>query len=154
MTINELKNKLKPGVKIQVNEKKYAILQHIVWWQAKLNKTYDKYVLEDENGNNEIRMFIANGDIGIADIIKHDFQEPLPKNLEFRGKQYKVVQDEFCVVKECEGQPFYKVGDCEIWWDYQSVDDGMGLSLGRNWQTWEREDLATREIVLEDIKIL
>ena len=49
MTINELKNKLKPGVKIQVNRKRYTILQHIVWWQAKLNKIYDKYVLERED---------------------------------------------------------------------------------------------------------
>lgn len=154
MTINELKNKLKPGVRIQVNKKRYAILQHIVWWQAKINKVYDKYVIEDENGNNEIRMFIADGDLSIANIIKHDFQEPLPKNLEFQGKQYRMVQDEFCVVKECEGQPFYKVGDCEIWWDYQSVDDGMGLSLGRDWQTWEREDLATREVALKDVSIL
>lgn len=154
MTINELKIKLKPNTKILINNEKYTILQHIVWWQAKLNKTYDKYVLEDENGSNKIRMFIAGKYIGIAEIIEHDFQEPLPKNLKFQKKQYKMVQDEFCIIKECEGQPFYKVGDCEIWWDYQSIDEDTGLSLGRDWQTWKREDLETREIKLDSIKII
>ncbi|MEK9200718.1 MAG: hypothetical protein AAB909_01955 [Patescibacteria group bacterium] len=154
MSTQSLISKLKPGVFILVNEKKYEILQHIVWYQAKCGENYDKYVLGDESGNHEYRLFISGDIIGISTIFHHPFQEPMPKELNFEGKSYRLTQDEFCVVRLVEGQEFYKTGDAEIWWDYAPVDGhGEGLSLGRNWDTWEREDLRTQELSITDIQV-
>ena len=148
----KLADQLKPGTELTIENKKYRILQHIVWWQAKCNKNYDKYVLEDESGNHNYRLFISGDFIGMSKIFHYPFQEPMPKELEFRGKKYRLTQDEFCIVRKVEGQEFYKVGDAEIWWDYVPADGhGRGLSLGRNWKTWEREDLETQELVPSQI---
>lgn len=155
MTTQQLLSLLKPGVSLEVKSKKYKILQHIIWWQAKCNQNYDKYVLEDEAGDHDYRMFISGEFIGISTIFHYPFIEPMPKKLSFEGQEYTMTQDEFCIVKSVEGQEFYKIGDAEIWWDYASdANDGSGLSLGRNWETWEREDLKTQEMNLEDVEIL
>ena len=148
-------NLLKPRVTIFIEGKKYKILQHIVWWQAKCNENYDKYVLEDESGNCDYRLFISGDFIGMSKIFFYPFEEPMPEKLTYQGRKYQLVQDEFCVVRKVEGREFYKIGDSEIWWDYISFDgEKTGLSLGRNWKTWEREDLETRKLNLKDIKII
>lgn len=151
----KLIDSLKPGIIIFIEGKKYKILQHIVWWQAKSDENYDKYVLEDESGNYDYRLFFSGDFIGMSKIFLHPFEEPLPKKLTYQGQKYHLIQDEFCIVRRVEGQEFYKVGDAEIWWDY-ALSDGerKGLSLGRNWETWKREDLETRELNLKDIKIV
>ena len=155
MTTNELIKQLKIGTKIDVGGKEYKILQHIIWWQAKCNKNYDKYVLEDESKNHDYRLFISGDFVGMSKIFHYPFQEPMPKKLVYEDKEYTMTQDEFCIVKSVEGQEFYKIGDAEIWWDYASdANDGSGLSLGRNWETWDREDLKTQEIFFEEIKLL
>ncbi len=150
---NNLINLLKPGVIISIEGKKYKILQHIVWWQAKCNENYDKYVLEDESSNCDYRLFFSGDFIGMSKVFLHPFKEPMPKILYYKNKKYNLVQDEFCIVHKEEGKKFYKIGDAEIWWDYISSDK-KGLSLGRNWETWEREDLETKEILPSDIKVL
>jgi hypothetical protein len=150
-----LLNKLKPGTTISIKGKSYRILQHIVWWQAKCGENYDKYVLEDEAGDHDYRLFISGSCIGISHIFHYPFQEPMLKQIEFQEKKYNLTQDEFCIVKKSQGQEFYKVGDAEIWWDYASTTEGgRGLSLGRNWLTWEREDLQTEAIQEKDIQFL
>ena len=155
MKLKSLILKLKPGIILQIHNQKYKILQHIVWWQAKCNQNYDKYVLEDEMGNHNYRMFISGEFIGISTIFHYLFVEPMPKKLVYEDQGYTMTQDEFCIVKSVEGQEFYKLGDAEIWWDYASdANDGSGLSLGRNWETWEREDLKTRELFVTDIIFL
>lgn len=154
MKISELIRQLKPEMAININSKKYKVLQHIVWWQAKCNENYDKYVLEDESGNHNYRMFISGDSIGMSKIFHYPFQEPMPDELVYKGKKYKLTQDEFCIVRKVEGQEFYKVGDEEIWWDYIPSDGkGTGLSLGRNWETWEREDLETQDLNPKEIII-
>lgn len=151
----KLIDQLRPETKLTIEGKKYKILQHIVWWQAKCNKNYDKYVLEDESGNHDYRLFISEDSIGMSKIFHYPFHEPMSDELNYEGKKYKLTQDEFCIVRKIEGQEFYKVGDAEIWWDYALSDGkGTGLSLGRNWKTWEREDLETREVFKDGIKIL
>lgn len=155
MTIEDLKQSLQPSAEISIHDKQFTVLQHIVWWQAKINETYDKYVLVDEKGNNTFRLSIASGEVWLCTLVHHEFKEPLPKQLSFKGKNYTMTQDEFCIVKKSEGQEFYKVGDAEIWWDYVSNNnESTGLSLGRSWQTWAREDLETKEISLTSINIL
>ena len=146
-------SKLVPSLELKIKDQKYKILQHIVWWQAKSNQNYDKYVLEDEQGDHGYRMFISGEFIGMSKIFHYPFAEPMPRKLVYEDQAYTMTQDEFCIVKSVEGQEFYKVGDAEIWWDYASdAGDGSGLSLGRNWETWEREDLRTQELKIEDIK--
>lgn len=155
MNISELKLKLKPQVQVSISGQVFKILEHIVWYQAKSGQDYDKYVLEDENGNNDFRFWISGEFLGLSEIIHHDFKEPLPEVIEYGGKKWKKSQDEFCIVKETEGEQFYKVGDCEIWWDYLNTQDNTeGLSLGRNWETWEREDLVYKMVDVNDITII
>lgn len=155
MTIETLLSALKPGQKITVAKKPFTVLQHIVWWQAKCNENYDKYVLQDETGDHDYRLFISGDAIGMSHVFHYPFQEPLPKILEFRDKKYRLIQDEFCVVKKAEGQGFYKMGEAEFWWDYSPIGGrGKGLSLGRSWETWEREDLETEEVSPDEIKLV
>lgn len=155
MNIKVLSSKLKPGISVEIKSKKYKILQHIVWWQAKCNQNYDKYVLEDESGNHDYRMFISGNFLGISKIFHYSFVEPMTQKLVYSDKAYSMTQDEFCIVRKIEGQEFYKMGDAEIWWDYASdANDGSGLSLGRNWETWEREDLKTQTLDPNEIKLL
>ena len=150
----KLTDQLKHGAKLTIENKKYKILQHIAWWQAKSNQNYDKYVLEDKVGNHDYRMFISGEFIGISKIFHYPFQEPMPKKLVYEDKEYTMTQDEFCIVRKVEGQEFYKVGDAEVWWDYAPSDGkGTGLSLGRNWETWEREDLETQKLAPSQITI-
>lgn len=149
----KLADQLRPETELTIENKKYRILQHIVWWQAKCNQNYDKYVLEDELGDHEYRLFISGENIGMSHVFHHPFQEPMPDELIYEGKKYRLTQDEFCIVRKVEGQEFYKVGDAEIWWDYAPCDGkGKGLSLGRNWKTWEREDLETQEVSTDQIE--
>ena len=155
MEIKEMFSKLKPGTTIEIKSKKYKILQHIVWWQAKCNQNYDKYVLEDETDNHDYRIFISGDFVGISKIFHHSFVEPMPKKLIFEDQEYTMTQDEFCIVRKTEGQEFYKIGDAEIWWDYASdANDCTGLSLGRNLETLEREDLKTQELSITEITVL
>lgn len=154
MDVKDLTHKLQPGMVINIKREKFKVLQHIVWWQAKTNSSYDKYVLQDEKGDNEYRFYISGDFMGLAKIFHYDFQEPMPKILEYDGKTYELTQDEFCVAKKVEGEPFYHECECEIWWDYASKEnDGTGLSLGRSWDTWEREDLTSESIGMEDVAI-
>lgn len=155
MTIKSLRLQLQPRTAIIINNESFTILQHIVWWQAKANKTYDKYVLENASGNKTTRLFISGDFIGLATLIQYEFQEPLPKRLTFQGKKYTLKEDEFCLVKSTEGEQVYRVGDGEIWWDYTcTANDGTGLSLGRNWENWKREDLTTKELFLNELTLL
>jgi hypothetical protein len=155
MTMNELKENLKPSIKIEINGRIFTILEHIIWYMAKSNQNYDKYVLEDEAGNRDFRLWFSGETIGLSKIFEHEFIEPMPEILEYKGKKYKLSQDEFCIVKKAEGEEIYKVGECEIWWDYVNLSDKTkGLSLGRNWETWQREDLKSEYINIEDITIV
>lgn len=152
MTARQLLTRLKPESVIFIKGQPFKILQHIVWWQAKCNENYDKYVLEDQTGNHGYRLSISGDDIGMSTIFHHEFVEPMPQKLIYKGKEYELTQNEFCIVRQTEGQDFYKVGDAEIWWDYALSDgSGKGLSLGRNWTTWEREDLKTEALNPDDI---
>ncbi len=154
MKLEILLEKLKPETIVFIRSKKFKILEHIVWWQAKANENYDKYILQDEEGKKDYRLFISGDFLGFSTIFHYEFEEPMPKVLVYKGRKYNLVQDEFCVVKKTEGERVYKVGDAEIWWDYESAsDEGKGLSLGRNWNTWEREDLEVEEINRKDVSI-
>jgi len=156
MNYKELIAKLTPGIKIKIKGTPYTIKQHIVWMQHRCGVAYDKWVLVDSKGNDGYRLFIDSEEstIGFAKIFHHNFQEPMPMVLHYNGKTYRKVYDEFCTVVKAEGEPVYKVGDGEIWWDYVLEDnDSQGLSLGRSWETWKREDLTTRALTIDDLEI-
>ena len=157
MTHQNLVDLIKPGKKIKIKGDTYLVKQHIVWMQHRADSCYDKWVLVDEKGYDGYRFFIEvkTPAIGFAKIFTHDFIEPMPEVLEFQGKKYKMVCGEFCTAVKVEGEEVYRQGDAEIWWDYVSEDDETkGLSLGRSWETWEREDLATQALELADVEIL
>jgi len=155
MTISELKTNLKPSQKINIFNREYKVIEHIVWYMAKSDASYDKYVLEDNEGKRDYRFWISGDYLGFSTIFEHDFKEPMPKKLEFEGKNYTLTQDEFCRITKTEGEEIYKVGDCEIWWDYSDDEDQTkGLSLGRNWDNWEREDLRSQSVRLVDITLI
>lgn len=154
MTIEELKNHLKPAANISIFDKQYKVIEHIVWYMAISDGSYDKYVLEDKEGKRDYRFWISGDYMGFSTIFEHDFQEPMFKKLEYEGRTYTLTQDEFCKITLVEGEQVYKVGDCEVWWDYvNDSDETRGLSLGRNWETWEREDLSSQSVNMEDIQI-
>ncbi|MBU1110404.1 DUF4178 domain-containing protein [Patescibacteria group bacterium] len=156
MNHKELVAKIKPGTKLKIKDVPYTVSQHIVWMQHRANYPYDKWVLVDEKGYDGYRLFIEANEpaMGFAKIFHHEFQEPMPDKLNFEGKAYKKVWDEFCTVERVEGNGIYKKGDGEIWWDYVSEDNkNEGLSLGRSWETWEREDLKTQCLELGDVEI-
>ncbi len=114
-------------------------------------------MLVDDAGNNEYRFFISDDYeyAGLGGIFQYPFKEPMPENLEHDGKKYKLVQDEFCVADRVEGEDFYEEGYAEIWWDYESEEDsGKGLSLGRDWKSWKREDLKTTALETDEVEIV
>ena len=157
MNYVELVQAIQPGSKLFVKGTTYTVKQHIVWMQHRANSPYDKWVLVDSNGNEGFRFFIEAPEsaIGFAQIFHYDFKEPMPEELEFEGKKYKQVCGEFCTAIKVEGEEVYKEGDGEIWWDYACVDnDKEGLSLGRNWETWEREDLKTYVLEMSDVSLM
>ena len=156
MTFKHVVDNLQIEDTINIKGNKYVVVTHIVWKQAKMGTRYNKYVLMDEEGNQDYRFFISDDYkfAGLGKIFEYPFKEPMAKELEFRGKRYKMVQDEFCEAVKVEGKPIYEEGDCEIWWDYEEVDNDIkGLSLGRDWDSWKREDLKTEYLDKEDIKI-
>ncbi len=157
MTHKELIQKLKPTTKLKIKGEKYTVVQHIVWHQAIAGYPYDKYVLEDETGYQDYRLFVSGKDaaMGMGKIFHHDFEEPLPKELDWKGKKYKQVNSEFCTIIDLEGEDGpYKAGESEFWWDYDSETGKESLSLGRSWETWEREDLETEYLKMDDIELL
>jgi len=157
MTHKELVDQLEQGTKITVKGTLYTVKQHIVWMQHRAGYPYDKWVLVDADGYDGYRLFIevTKSAMGFGKIFRHDFVEPLPETLEFEGKKYKRTWDEFCTVKQAEGEEIYKEGEGEVWWDYVAEDNNQEcLSLGRSWETWEREDLKTLSLELEDVQIV
>lgn len=156
MTHKDLVNKIKPGMKIRIKGVSYTVKQHIVWMQHRSGYPYDKWVLEDSEGFNGYRMFIETNEpaMGFAKIFHHEFAEPMPDELEFERKKYRKTWDEFCTAVKVEGEEIYKKGEGEIWWDYVSEDNEKeGLSLGRSWETWEREDLKTYSLEIQDVEV-
>lgn len=105
--IERLKPKLLPNTNISIKGKKFKIIEHIVWYQVKSDSNYDKYVLEDEDGNRNYRFWISGKFLGLSEIFHHDFVEPMPKELEYDGRKYKMTQDEFCIVKLVAGEQIY-----------------------------------------------
>ena len=156
MSHNELVQAIKPGAQIIVRGAPYTVKQHIVWMQHRANYSYNKWVLTDKDGYDGYRLFIESQEkvMGFAEIFHFNFQEPLPEELEFEGKKYKQVYGEFCTAIQVEGDEVYKEGDGEVWWDYISLENNkVGLSLGRSWETWEREDLKTQALELSDVSL-
>jgi len=157
MTHQELVEKLNPETKLIIKGIPYSVKQHIVWMQHRAGYSYDKWVLVDETGYDGYRLFIEATEpaMGFAKIFHHNFTEPMPEKLEFEGTNYTQTCNEFCTVEKAEGEEIYQMGEAEIWWDYASNDNNLeGLSLGRSWETWEREDLKTQTVELEDIQII
>lgn len=156
MTHKELIQLIKPGTKILIKDTNYTVIQHIVWHQAIAGYAYDKYVLADETGYQEYRLFITDRDeaMGVGKIFTHDFQEPLMENLEWNNKKYKKINGDFCTIIDLEGNGPYKVGESEFWWDYDCETDNTSLSLGRSWETWNREDLEVTYLELSDLRIV
>lgn len=156
MTHKQLVELIKPGTQLKIRGVPYVVKQHIVWMQHRAGTPYDKWVIDNENGDDGYRLFIdaKNKAVGFASMIHHNFSEPMPESLEFEGKKYKMVWDEFCTVVEEQGEKVYQKGDGEIWWDYVSLEnDQEGLSLGRSWETWQREDLKTWVLKITDVEI-
>lgn len=155
MTHKELIQKIKPGTQLSIKNEKYIVKQHIVWHQAIAGYPYDKYVLEDETGYQEYRLFISGKDeaMGMGKIFQYDFEEPIPEKIEWEGKSYTQTNGEFCTIIDIEGTGPYKAGDSEFWWDYDSEDGKTSLSLGRSWETWEREDLLVEYLKLDEVEI-
>lgn len=156
MNHTQLVNSIKIGSKIIIKGIPYTVKQHIVWMQHRANYPYDKWVLVDSNGYDGYRFFIETTEsaMGFAKVFEHNFTEPLPELIEFEGKKYKQVCGEFCTAIKVEGEEVYKEGDGEIWWDYSCIDnESEGLSLGRSWETWIREDLKTQALELSDVKV-
>ncbi len=157
MTHQELVDLIKPGKSIKIKGDTYLVKQHIVWMQHRAGYSYDKWVLVDDKDYDGYRFFIEvkTPAMGFAKIFTHNFIEPMPEVLEYQGKKYKMVWGEFCTAIKVEGEEVYKQGDAEIWWDYVSEEDETrGLSLVRSWETWEREDLSTQSLELDDVVIL
>jgi len=149
--------KLISSKKIIIKGSDYTVKQHIVWYQHKAGYSYDKWVLIDGRGNDDYRLFInvKESVIGFARIFFHEFKEPMPKELRYKDNNYILTCDEFCTAIKVEGDEVYKKDSAEIWWDYISkTNKNEGLSLGRNWETWEREDLKTNFLSIEDIQII
>jgi len=153
----DLIKKIKPGVKLKVGNKIYLVKQHIVWCQHRAGYSYDKWVLVDQKSKPDHRLFIDSKEkaIGLASIFHYSFQEPLPKNLIFEGKKYQLTWSEFCTAIKVNGKGPYQRGENEIWWDYVLIENKrFGLSLGRSWQTWKREDLRTVFLEINDLILL
>lgn len=156
MNHEELVAAIKPGSKILIKGAPYTVKQHIIWMQHRADCPYDKWVLVDSNGYDGYRFFIEITEraMGFAELFHYEFKEPMPHELEYEGKLYKQTCGEFCTAVKVEGYEVYKEGDGEIWWDYSCVTNPTeGLSLGRSWETWEREDLKTQALELSDISI-
>lgn len=157
MNHKQLVEKIKPGMQILIKGVPYKVKQHIVWMQHRADYSYDKWVLVDSNGSDEYRFFIETKQeaMGFAKIFHNNFKEPLPLQLVFEGKIYEQVWGEFCTAVKVEGEEVYKQGEGEIWWDYAcTINESQGLSLGRCWDTWEREDLKTQALELDDVKLV
>lgn len=157
MTYEKLTRKIVPGARVEIKGVPYTIKQHIVWMQHRAGYPYDKWVLVDEAGDDGYRLFIdlEEQSMGFAQIFHHSFREPMPERLEFKGRWYRQTCAEFCTAVKVEGEKVYQEGEGEIWWDYAAEDnEDEGLSLGRSWETWEREDLATQRLTPQDIRVL
>jgi len=157
MSLSDLITTIQPGSKITIKGKPFTVKQHIVWMQHRAGYTYDKWVLVDAKDYDGYRFFIDSREnaVGFAEIFHHEFTEPMPMELIYNGRKYTQTCAEFCTAEKVEGDEVYKQGDGEIWWDYVSADDEKtGLSLGRSWETWEREDLATSTLNPKDIELL
>ena len=146
---------LKSGMTIQIEGKKFKIIERIWWKMLKANDHYYKFVVENEYGSRDYRLaFDASVNKFIfVEIFENKIPEPFPKEVMWQGKKFKFTYDEKCIVESSLGEEIYKVGDEEIFSDYEA-EDGSYMSLGKNLGTNEREDLIGKWIKIEKIKVV
>jgi len=145
MDTREFIRKTKPGDWVEIEGKKYKIVQKVLWLMFVNNDQYFKYVLKDEQGNQDYRLAPdeEKDQYIFVKMMNNKLKPPFPKKVKIIGIDFKQTYGEWCRVSKIWGKKIYKIGDEEIWWDYE---DGKGnyLSIGWNNKTGKREDLIGR----------
>ncbi|MBL7170330.1 MAG: hypothetical protein ISS48_04890 [Candidatus Aenigmarchaeota archaeon] len=146
---------LKPRMIIQIEDKKFKIIERIWWKMLKADDHYYKFVLEDEGGSQNYRLAFDDSvnKFIFVEIFENNILEPFPKEVVWQGKKFKFTYNEECIVENVLGKQIYKIGDKEVFSDYES-DDGSYMSLGRNLGNNEREDLIGRWVEIDEIKVI
>jgi len=146
MNVSEFREKINPNSALQIDDNNYTIRQVIrfrfddgtYYIKCFLN---DGYVLADDLDENS---FI------LVEEIKTPFNQPFPKNLEFKGIKFNFVYEAHAIAEEIWGEEIFKKGESERFWDYQSEDDHY-LSLGIVDSTNQRLDFYGKIIPADDL---
>jgi hypothetical protein len=135
MTVNEFREKIKPGLMLSADDKEFLV-KEVVKFRFDDGSYYikcwlsDDYVLADDLNEN---MFI------LVKETKTDFEPPFHEKVEYENKEFKFLYKAHAVAEEISGEEVFKKGDSESFWDFKA-DDNSYLSLGVNDQTNERQD--------------
>jgi len=146
MNVSEFRDKISPEAILQINGNEYTVRQVIrfrfddgtYYIKCFLN---DDYVLADDLDENS---FI------LVKETKTPFDQPFPKNLEFKGAQFNFVYEAHAMAEAIWGEEIFKKGESERFWDYQSKDNHY-LSLGVIDSTGQRLDFYGKVIFANDL---
>ena len=146
MNVSEFRSKINPNVKLSVDGQDFDVLE-IVKFRFDDGSFYikcffsDGYVFADDLAEN---MFL------LVKKIKTSIKQPFPKELKFKGKDFKYLYTAHAIAEEVQGKEIFKKGDSEKFWDYQA-DDNSYLSLGVNDITGDRLDFYGK--IVENSKV-
>lgn len=146
--------KTRPGNTILIEESKYKVVQKLKWLMLIADESYFKYVLEDKHGKRDYR-FVPDAESGrflLCRFFKNKLIPPFPKKIKLKGKSFNFIYGEWCRVDKVWGERVYKIGDEEIWWDYEDKKNNY-LSLGWDEKTGKREDLIGKWISSQKVRI-
>ena len=147
MKVSEFRKKIKADITINIEGKDYQI-KEVVKFRFDDDSFYIKCFLSNEfvladDSDQEIFILVKE--------VKTSFQQPFPKKLEYKDKQFKFLYSAHAIAEKTWGKEIFKKGNSERFWDYES-EDRYYLSLGNVDQTNQRLDFYGKIIPSEDIK--